>query len=412
MIRSRSLRARIRVVPALLALAMSAEAPSALADDALGPALPGPIDTPDLQRDDITLLPVPSLPPDFEAADKGWIRFAYPASERDRVQPIIDVASDARGALSSELGVDVLDHVDVRVARTPTELRAIAPRVIAPAHRTTAVAYVRARMIVLSIEAAQPSDMPDLTDMFRHELAHLALFDAVRGQPLPTWFQEGYASHASGQSAILRTATLWRAVLADRLQPVADLDRASPAQPVADSATSAQAAEFVEFLVRRGEPRAFTTLIDRVAVGEPFDLATKAAYASNARGLEFEWREQLRKRYRHTLLLLGIASLSLLALAAMAWSWRRHRLRSQRAERRCAPAQAVSDSMSDDTLPEVRRIKLIPRPPSPPPFDTAPGTPARQGQPDALESPVPDSPVVARSEIPKVEHDGLWHTLH
>src|SRR6185436_13700903 len=71
-------------------------------------------------------LRLPDAPASFTLYDGGWIRFAYPPSVRERVQPLIGAADDARAELTAWLGQPVLKKVTVYVARTPGEMASLA----------------------------------------------------------------------------------------------------------------------------------------------------------------------------------------------------------------------------------------------------------------------------------------------
>lgn len=371
------------------------------------PTAHAPPDMPDLSRDDLTFASVPDLPPDFETRDGGWIRFAFPSSDRAKVQGIIHDADDVRGSLSSELGADVLGRVEVRVARTPTEMAALSPPDMPPPRYAAAVAYARMRLVVLSMEAPQSAELPDLAQSFRHELAHVALYDATAGRAVPRWFNEGYAIHASGESSLLRARTLWSATLSKRLLPLSDIERGFPTDGDQAAIAYAESADFLRFLLRRQDRGRFRRMVGRVASGQPFEGALRDAYSSNLRGLEYEWREQLDERYSYVPVFLGGGMLWLLVFVVVGVGWYRRRRRHKVTLQRWAQEEAMAEARQSIGA-DVLRIKLIPRPRAPiSVLSNAGGT-------EAL--PVPPPPVSRRvlgtTDVPKIEHDGRWHTLH
>ncbi len=394
-------------------LGARADSPSPFVPPAPSQLVHAPADMPDLGRDDLTLVAIPDLPSDFVVDDRGWIRFAYPASEVARVRPLADAADQARGALSSELGVDVLDRLEVRIARTSTEMASLAPPSIPPPRYAVGVAYARMRLVLLSIEAPQSPELPDLVQVFRHELAHVGLFEAVHGQPVPRWFNEGYAIHASGESSLGRGRTLWQASLGGRLMPLSDIERGFPADGDKAAIAYAQSADFVRFLLRRQDRERFKRLVGRVARGEPFARALGDAYSSNLRGLEFEWREQLKTRYSYVPILLGGGTLWVLVFGAVGIGWYRRRRRHKLTLQRWAEQEAIADARAAGTIPDVIRIKLIPRPPAPPLVHVESATNAStQGLEPSADQGRTTNTFLPRLDVPKVEHDGRWHTLH
>jgi len=381
---------------------------AARADQPAGsPTSHAPPDMPDLSREDLSFVSIPDLPPDFETRDGGWIRFAFPSSDRAMVQGIVHDADDVRGSLSSELGADVLGRLEVRIARTPTEMAALSPPDIPPPRYAAAVAYARMRLVVLSMEAPQSAELPDLGQSFRHELAHVALYDATAGRAVPRWFNEGYAIHASGESSLLRARTLWSATLSKRLLPLSDIERGFPADGDQAAIAYAESADFLRFLLRRQDRGRFRRMVGRVASGQPFERALRDAYSSNLRGLEYEWRVQLNERYSYVPVFLGGGMLWLLVFVVVGVGWYRRRQRHKVTLQRWAQEEAIAEARRS-TGADVLRIKLIPRPRAPiSVLSNAGGT-------ETL--PVPPPPVSRRvlgtTDVPKIEHDGRWHTLH
>jgi hypothetical protein len=240
-----------RSVAALLATLMAAVVlmvtswGGARADE---PKFAAPRDVPDAIAPPDAVV-IPALPRTFKTRDAGWIRFAFPASQEGRVNALLEAANEVKADLGEELQRPVLDWVEVRVARTFEEMAALAPVGMPPPDYAEGVAYARARLIVISLVAPNAAQPPVLPEVLKHELAHVALFDALGGHMVPRWFNEGYAVHASGESSIVRTRTLWMATLGKRVLPMSDLDRTFPDSSDLTAIAYAQSADFVRFLL-------------------------------------------------------------------------------------------------------------------------------------------------------------------
>ncbi len=381
---------------------------AARADQSTGsPTSHTPPDMPDLSREDPTFASVPDLPPDFETCDGGWIRFAFPSSDRAKVQGIVHDADDVRGSLSSELGADVLGRLEVRIARTPTEMAALSPPDMPPPRYAAAVAYARIRLVVLAMEAPQSIGLPDLGQSFRHQLAHVALYDATAGRAVPRWFNEGYAIHASGEGSLLRARTLWGATMSKRLLPLSDIERRLAGDGDQTAIAYAESADFLRFLLRRQDRGRFRRMVGRVASGQPFEDALRDTYSSNLQTLEYEWHQQLIQRYGYVPLVVGGGMLWLLVFVVVGVGWYRRRQRHKATLQRWAQAQTIAEDRAS-TGADVLRIRLIPRPRVPVAVLSNAG--------DSEVVSVPPPPVSRRlmgtTDVPKVEHDGRWHTLH
>lgn len=193
---------------------------------------------------------------------------------------------------------------------------------------------------------AYPDD--DLGELFGHELAHVLIFRAARGRPVPRWFNEGLAM-AAGRSWGLedRGRVAWE-LWSGRSASLAELDRRfGQGQAAARSAYALSGAFVRDLLDRSGEDVA-ARILARVGEGEPFDQAflrvtgasPVAAEASFARRQNF-WQRWLPFLVSSTALWMAITGLALVAA-------RRRRLRSARLRRRWEEEESAAlDSETD-----------------------------------------------------------------
>jgi hypothetical protein len=329
---------------------------------------------------------LPALPPSYVQKSLGWLSLAYAPSAHERVQPLVDDADAVKDRLSQELGQPVLDRVDVRIARTADEMAMLAPAELPPPAYASGVAYASLHLVILSLTAPVGAEATDLGEVFRHELAHVALEDAVQGHHIPRWFNEGLAVYESGESRTLRVRTLWDATLSRTVVPLSDLDRDFPSEGLQVGVAYAESADFVRFLLRDGDQVRFAGLIDRARKGEPFERALSDAYGTDLRKLEFQWRQEIAKRYSLWPVLFGGSFLWVvaIALAAVGWVKKKRHARAVLArwerEDAIAAAAAAAHGASNDGF--------------------APSGPEPYGGPAVI------------SVLPKVEHEGDWHTLH
>jgi hypothetical protein len=338
---------------------------------------------------------VPPAPPSFNTYDGGWIRFAYPPSVRERVQPLIADADLVRSELQARLGQPVLRRVNVYVARTPGEMATFAPDGAPFPKYAAGVAYSKIGLVLLTISPVYPNSRHDLLEIFKHELSHVALDDAVDGMAVPRWFNEGFAVFASGESSFTRLQTLWIATLGDDLLTLDHLDRSFPTDPTDASIAYAEAADVVRFLMRDQERHRFNSLIDRIRRGQSFDRALNDAYGSDPTTLEYEWREEVAKRYTFWPVFFSGTMVWFGALGLFVWGWRRRRRRNKETLARWAKEEAAEDELKRrrERGEEQARVHIVLSRAS----ERAP----------RLRGPIP-----SETDVPKVEHDGQWHTLH
>jgi hypothetical protein len=173
---------------------------------------------------------------------------------------------------------------------------------------------------------------PDLPRILRHELAHLALHDAV--DRVPRWFDEGYASHAAGEWDRMEALRVNLALLRGRAPSLAELDRRIRSGTAGEAEASyAMATTAVLLLERLGGDRGLAPLIETLDGTRDFDLALRATHQLTLGQFEARWHQELRSRYGWLLVLSSVtlfwafAALVLLAL----WSRRRGRDEARRA---------------------------------------------------------------------------------
>jgi hypothetical protein len=182
--------------------------------------------------------------------------------------------------------------------RDPGPLRLI----IAPAERLAALsrgrlppwgaglAYPSARTILLR------ADSPDLVATLRHELAHLALHQAVTVR-LPLWFDEGYATWASGQWDVFDRLSINLAVARGEIPTLRELDAALRGSRVTADAAYALAASAALEVARRNPTGTLDPLLAHLEQGDGFEQALLATTGMDADRFEESWRRSVRTRF-------------------------------------------------------------------------------------------------------------------
>jgi len=325
---------------------------------------------------------IPAIASDMTSRDRDWLKLAYPKSIESRAQALMDTSDAFKHELSVWFGLDaneraLLEHVEVRLARTQEDMNALAPVGIPPPRYAVGVAYPALHLILISLREPKTAEATDLDEVLRHELVHVALFDATRGRHVPLWFNEGLAVYASGESSFLRTRTLWDATLSKTILPLEDLDKGFPQENQQVSIAYAESADFVRFLLRDEDRARFGSLIERVRKGTPFDRALADAYGDSTRKLEYQWREELDKRFSFWPVLTGSSMLWALIMGVLVMAYVRRRRKAKETLARWAREEAEEDRLRAEVVA------------------------ARD-----------ETALVVRRSVPTVEHDGEWHTLH
>jgi hypothetical protein len=334
---------------------------------------------------------IPPVPASYVTKDLGWLELSYPSSASERVASLIQDAEAIKTELTTTLGQPVLGHVTVRVAPTIADMARLAPADAPPPEYASGVAYHGLHLVLLSMLAPHGADAVDLDEVFRHELAHVALEDAVQGKHVPVWFNEGLAISLSGELAMARTKTLWSATLSGTLIPLSDLDRSFPRDNFEVSIAYAESADFMRFLARKSDRLRFAAMVDRVREGQPFDRAITESYGADLRRLEFEWRSDLERRFSVIPVLTGGGLVWVLVIGALVAAYVRRRARTRRILAQWAQEEAIEDARIAAKLAA-----------SDGPGDTRTSIPAN----------VAAAQVSAGAASVKIEIQGRWHTLH
>lgn len=355
----------------------------ALAEPSLGP-IPGESGGPalSLPHDVPVVLPagvvIPPVPKDYETAHRGWLTISYPPAAAPRVEPILREADYVKASLADSFGQPVLHQVEVRVAPSFEEMGQLAPVGAPPPAYASGVAYTQLHLVLLTLMPPRGAEAVDIAEVFRHEMSHVALEDALGGRSVPLWFNEGVAIHESGELASQRMKTLWSATLSGTLLPLADLDRRFPQEPAQVNIAYAESADFVRFLLRDTDRARFQAMVGRVRAGQPFERAAADAYGSDLRKLEYQWRGELERRFSMIPMLTGGALLWVLVIGGLGYAYVRRRRRARDVLARWEREEALEDAL---------RARLLA---------------------DEDDVDVPHLVLTAT----KIEHDGRWHTLH
>ena len=136
----------------------------------------------------------------------------------------------------------------------------------------------------------------DPATILRHELAHLALHEAIGDLP-PRWFDEGYASYAArewGRDEVL-TANL--ALLYRRMPALDSLDRSFRRGEREAQAAYALSHRAVAELAALDPERGLTLFFEHWRETGRLDAAVRRAYGLPLDAFEERWRSSTRRRY-------------------------------------------------------------------------------------------------------------------
>jgi hypothetical protein len=341
---------------------------------------------------------LPTPPDDYVSETRGGVEWTFPASATSAVRDLQAVHAETWTNITGAFRGPIDDRVVIRIGLDPEEMHALAPVGHPAPDYAVGVAYPRFGVILLSLQAPETWERPDLDKVFAHELSHIALYRAVSGKPLPRWLVEGVAIQQAEENDLDRIQALWRAVVAGNVVPLDTLDERFPSAPHRVNVAYAESADIVAHLWRSDMDRArFRSLLENVRDGEAFDDAFLHAYDMSLETMEHEWREQLDERF-HTLPLVVTGSglwvlASFLLVLAYFRRRRKHRETLARWAEQEAKERAAIERAEDAVLAEL----------------------ARRRESEGVETifVIPGEPREGREPgVPTVEHEGRNHTLH
>ncbi len=415
----------LTTILAALALGLASAFPSAAAAQLRPETIEAEHETAELAGPpDVSLernLTVPDAPEDFTREVAGTLTFEFPTIARQALREVIDSAATEWLRITRDLGIEPGGPILIRVGRDPDEMAALAPLEAPPPAYAVGVAYPAMDLVLLTLAAPETWERPEVRQVFAHELAHIAVHRAVTssermGDPwsrsVPRWFDEGIAIHEAGERNIERVETLWQGTLSGTLIPLNRLDRSFPSHPHAVSLAYAQSADFVAWILRRGDdgPDKLRQLLARVRSGSRFEDAVEVTFTATIGQLEDDWRAALGERYGIGPLLLGSGAAWAFIGILVVLAFRRRRQQKKVVLARWSEEERIEDER--EALRQRARAILAERRAAADASATAPPAEQVEGADDDERPPSDPPPPRATPEVPSIEWEGDRHTLH
>ncbi|MFI5244686.1 MAG: peptidase MA family metallohydrolase [Gemmatimonadales bacterium] len=191
------------------------------------------------------------------------------------------------------------------------------------------------RIVMQGSRAGSSAGDPRAT--LRHELAHLALHEAVGDLP-PRWFDEGYASYAAGELARDDVLATNVALAFTGIPPLDSLDAYFTGGEARAQTGYALSRAAVAEIAALDPDRGLSLLFPQWRETQSLDRALRRAYGVTEAGFEARWRASTRRRYGALALFADVTFAALLFLAVIApfWVIRRRRDRARMAAMRAA----------------------------------------------------------------------------
>ena len=228
----------------------------------------------------------------------------------------------------------------------------------------SAVAFPESRRIVVQGRGAG-SEAGDPLVVLRHELAHLALHEALDNLP-PRWFDEGYASYAAGEWDREHVLSTNLALALRGMPTLEELEASFSGGTSAAQSAYALAYRAVAELALANPTAGLGPFLQYWKESRSFERALRRAYGMTSADFERRWSQRTRRQYGGLALLGNVTVGALLMLAILTPLYisrrRRNRMRLERMRIADAAAEAAArQSVLDALLGEPSRD---PPPPS------------------------------------------------
>jgi len=193
---------------------------------------------------------------------------------------------------------------------------------------------------------------PDAHVIIRHELAHVLLGNATGGVPVSRWFDEGLAQFLSGERLFRPSIRLARTFAAGRPLYLDEIDDVLTFQKERAALAYETAHSAVSFLIQKHGEASIQLLVGELAAGRTMDEALRTVTGQDARQFEGGWSEEMRRRYRWTILLdfPVFFSVALVLLLAAAFWRTQARVRAKRRLWESETRDEIPDFEKDATL--------------------------------------------------------------
>ena len=228
-----------------------------------------------------------------------------------------------------------------------------------------AIAFPADRLIVMQGRAA-PSSAGDPIQVLRHELAHLALFEALGDLP-PRWFDEGYASYAADEWDRDEVLAANVGLALRGMPPLDSLDAAFAAGSQRAQAAYALSYRAVVELAALDPERGLSIFFAQWRDSERFDTAVRRAYGVTQTQFEQHWRRRTRRRYGGLAVFTDVTIATLLMLGIMGPLYLIRRRRDRLRMAALVRADVEADRRDAAGAIEELLRSLPPSPPTPPP---------------------------------------------
>ena len=210
---------------------------------------------------------------------------------------MIDQGEGFRGEVEADLGISIEEKTRVYIAPSLSEYEKIQPDAGVPVW-SIGVAYPSLNLIILKSPRAQKLGHIDLKKVFKHELTHIILGRAFKGQEkIPQWLHEGLAMYISREWSFNRASTMTKAVLTNTLIPLSSITHSFPVEAEKASLAYSESFYLISFLISKYGRDNFHRFIKTYIEEGDLQKSLLDVYGVRWGNFEENWKDYLKLRF-------------------------------------------------------------------------------------------------------------------
>jgi len=210
-------------------------------------------------------------------------------------QKILNRLQSAYLQLSQEVGVELIDSAAVFLTPSKQAFNQIVGKNIP--HWSDGLASPMKNMIILKSPKWIPTDK-DINAIAIHELVHIMVDRAAKGDPIPRWLNEGLAVYYSGEKGYASSTLISKSLITRSLIPLSDIDDVLSFHLDKAQLAYQQSYLAVVYLFNNYGGEAVRNIILKVSEGIDLNEAFIEVIDRDLWEFEQEWLQYIEKQYR------------------------------------------------------------------------------------------------------------------
>ena len=237
-----------------------------------------------------------------QAGDQMWQRIAglnfviyYQDDDLKNSQKILTLLQSSYLQLSQELDINLVDSVFIFITPSQQAFDQIVGKNIPK--WTDGLAAPMNHAIILKSPKWNTPDM-DINPIAIHELVHIMLDRATKGNPIPRWFNEGLAVYYSGEKSYASSTLVSKALVTNSLISLSDIDDVLSFHRDKAQLAYQQSYLAVSYLFRNYGNEAVRDIIYQLGEGNNLNQAFIKVMGLDSWEFEQAWLQYIKKQYR------------------------------------------------------------------------------------------------------------------